>query len=216
MSARAGRLVALEGGEGAGKSSLARRVGDWFAARGCSVALTFEPGASPLGRALRDLVLDGSGAGHPMSAKAEALLFAADRAEHVARVLRPALDAGQVVVTDRYLDSSLAYQGAGRGLEVDVLERVSDWASDHLRPDLTILLDVPVDVGLARVGRATDRIEAAPAGFHERVRAEFLRLAARAPERYLVVDASRPIEQVWADAEAGLARWWSGDRQGAR
>jgi dTMP kinase len=119
------------------------------------------------------------------------------------------------VVTDRYLDSSLAYQGAGRGLDVDMLEQVSDWATDHLRPDLTILLDVPVDVGLARVGRPTDRIEAAPAGFHERVRAEFRRLAARSPGRYVVVDAAQPLDQVWADVAAGLARWWAQDGRGA-
>ena len=201
----AGTFVALEGGEGAGKSSQAELLVTWLRDRGHEVVVTREPGATPVGARLRELLLDPATA--RLAPRAEALLYAADRAQHVAEVLRPALDRGAVVVTDRYVDSSLAYQGAGRELDREEVARISRWATGGLTPDLTVVLDVDPTVGLARAkGRqhGTDRIEAESLAFHGRVRRGFLELAEAAPSRYLVVDASRPVAEVAEQLRARL------------
>lgn len=189
-----GFLMAFEGGDGAGKSTQARLVAGWLSEDlGHEVVLTHEPGATPLGSRLREVLL---GDGDPLSERAEALLFAADRAEHVSAVLRPALNGGAVVITDRYVDSSIAYQGAGRSLAADEVAQLSRWATDGLVPDLTVVLDLMPLVGRHRRGDAEDRLEAEPDEFHERVRQGFLDLAAREPRRYLVLDASEPVESL--------------------
>ncbi|SDF58631.1 dTMP kinase [Klenkia brasiliensis] len=205
MSA-AGVFIAFEGGEGVGKSTQVALLHDWLAGRGRAVRTTREPGApTAVGAVLRSLVLDPATTG--LAPRAEALLYAADRAQHVHEVVRPALAAGEVVVTDRYVDSSLAYQGAGRELAVDEVAGISRWATAGLRPDLTVLLDLPPEVGLARArGRAAaDRLEGEPVGFHRRVRATFLALAGAEPERYLVLDAARPADDVAGDVRARVA-----------
>jgi dTMP kinase len=198
--AATGCFVALEGGEGAGKSTQARRLREVLETEGYDVVLTHEPGDTEVGRQLRRIVLDpATGA---ISNRAEALLYAADKAEHVERVVAPALARGAVVVTDRYVDSTLAYQGAGRDLaDIDV-ERVARWATGDLRPHLTVLLDVPPAQGLTRF-EGRDRIEGESVEFHERVREMFLLLAGRAPEHYLVLDAGQPVEEI---TEAILVR----------
>ncbi|GAB3211262.1 dTMP kinase [Marinactinospora thermotolerans] len=189
-----GTFIVLEGGEGAGKSTQARQLAIWLREEGFDVVTTREPGATKLGMRLRALLLDKEHTG--MSARAEALLYAADRAEHVSSVIRPALERGAIVVSDRYVDSTLAYQGAGRELATSDVARINEWATGGLVPDLTILLDLPVGLGMARHGRPADRLEAEPEEFHERVRAGFRALAERAPERYLVLDAQRPQEEI--------------------
>jgi dTMP kinase len=191
-----GFFIAIEGGEGAGKSTQAALLGDWLRDKGHEVVLTREPGATRLGRRLRDVLL--SPVTGNLTPRAEALMYAADRAEHVASVIRPALERGAVVVTDRYADSSVAYQGAGRALPSDEVVRLCRWATDGLVPNLTVILDVPPQVGLGRVTDELDRLEAEPIDFHRRVREEFLRLAEQHPERYLVVDADRDPEAVFA------------------
>jgi dTMP kinase len=184
--ARGGCFVALEGGEGAGKSTQAQRLRAWLEGEGRDVVLTHEPGDTEVGRLLRGIVLDP--ATGDISARTETLLYAADKAEHVERVVLPALQRGAVVVTDRYVDSTIAYQGGGRDLSPEEVETIARWATRGVRPDLTVLLDLPPGDGLTRfTGR--DRIEAESADFHERVRARFLRLAAADPDHYLVVDA---------------------------
>jgi dTMP kinase len=190
-------FVAFEGGEGAGKSTQIALAAAWLRSLGREVVETREPGGTPLGAAVRRLLLDPAS---EVSARAETLLYGADRAQHVATVIRPALEAGAVVLTDRYLDSTLAYQGAGRGLGADA-RVVTSWATGGLVPDLTVLLDVDPEVGLARAGgrSAPDRLEQASADFHRAVRAGFLALARAEPERYLVLDATQPPEAL-ADA----------------
>jgi dTMP kinase len=184
-----GLLLALEGGEGVGKSTQARMLAIWLRDQGYDVVATQEPGATKMGMRLRALLLDTAHTG--LSAQAEALMYAADRAEHVTSMIRPALQRGAIVVTDRYVDSSLAYQGAGRELPVSEIAALNRWATGGLTPDLTILLDLPPAAGLSRRERSADRLEAEPADFHERVRAGFLALARAEPQRYLVLDASR-------------------------
>ena len=208
---RRGFFIALEGGEGAGKSTQARALAAWLESLGHDVLVTFEPGATEVGRRLRSVLLD-----HPepvpgydvppppaLSARTEALLFAADRAEHVATVVRPALALGHVVISDRYTDSSVAYQGAGRDLAGAEVGRLSRWATDGLQPHLTVLLDLPAADGLARV-EAPDRLESEPLAFHERVRDRFLELARRGGARYLVVDGTQPAALVTAAILARL------------
>ena len=192
-----GFFLALEGGEGAGKSTQAALLMPWFTARGYEVVASREPGATAIGRELRRFLLDPDNGG--LSSRAEALLYAADRAEHVARVIRPALARGAVVISDRYVDSSLAYQGAGRKLTRGEVERLSQFATSGLRPDLTVLLDVPVEEGLARAAlrdAAPDRLEGEADDFHERVRMAFRELAQTQPSRYLIVDAALPPEVI--------------------
>ena len=194
-ASRPGIFVALEGGEGAGKSTQIRLLAAWLADRGYEVVVTREPGATPAGERIRALLLDPT---TELGEHAEALLYAADRAEHAARVVRPALARGAVVLSDRYIDSSVAYQGYGRGLDPDVISRISRWATGELLPDLMVLLDLPVAAArqrlLARGG--TDRLESEADTFHERVRCGFRRLAAADPARYAVVDGSAEVEQV--------------------
>ncbi|HET6729954.1 MAG TPA: dTMP kinase [Jiangellaceae bacterium] len=194
MSGTVGVFIAFEGGEGAGKSSRAHALAERLRAGGREVVLTHEPGDTRIGRHVRHLVLDPSSAG--LDPWAEALLYAADRAEHVSSVIRPALDRGAVVLTDRYVDSSLAYQGVGRGLGVDAVAAVSAFATDGLVPDLTVVLDVPASLGRSRLAGPADRLEGEADVFHERVRQAFLDVAATAPQRYLVVDATLPTEHV--------------------
>lgn len=194
-----GVFVAFEGGDGSGKSTQARMLADWLRSdQGHDVVLTREPGATPLGVRLREVLL---GTGADIGDRAEALLFAADRAHHVEAVVRPALARGAVVVTDRYIDSSVAYQGAGRELDGEEVRRISLWATDGLLPALTVVLDVDPTISKSRRAHdltrgADDRLESQTGDFHERVRAEFLTLARRAPHRYLVVDAGLSAEQV--------------------
>jgi len=197
-----GFFVAIEGGEGAGKSTQTELLGEWLREKGHEVVLTREPGATRLGKRLRDVLL--SPVTGDLSPRAEALMYAADRAEHVASVIRPALDRGAVIVTDRYADSSIAYQGAGRVLAPDEVARLCRWATDGLLPDLTVVLDVPPEVGLSRVTDELDRLEAEPLEFHKRVRAEFLRIAEQSPERYLVVDAAGDPQAVFASVRERL------------
>jgi dTMP kinase len=196
---RRGLLIAFEGGEGAGKTTQARLLAIWLREQGYDVIVTHEPGATKIGMRLRALLLDTSHAG--LSPRAETLMYAADRAEHVESVIAPALERGTVVVTDRYVDSSIAYQGRGRNQPVSEVTGLNKWATRGLEPDLTILLDLPPAAGLSRRVPSADRLEAEPADFHERVREGFLAQAAAVPERYLVLDATRPPEKISAAAQ---------------
>jgi dTMP kinase len=194
-----GLFLALEGGEGAGKSTQARLLAIWLRDQGFDVVTTHEPGATKIGMRLRALLLDTAHTG--LAPRAEALMYAADRAEHVQAVILPALERGSVVVTDRYVDSSLAYQGAGRQLPVAEIAELNRWATGGLMPDLTILLDVPPVTGLGRRLSSADRLEAEPVEFHQRVRGGFLNLAAAEPARYLVLEADRPETDVSRDIQ---------------
>lgn len=189
-------FIAFEGGEGAGKSTQEERLVAHLTEQGYDVVRTREPGGTPAGEAIRAIVLSPEYEG--LDDRAEALLFAASRGEHVARVIRPALNRGAVVVCDRYLDSSVAYQGAGRDLGTDVVRELSLWATDALLPDLTIVLDVDPEVGLARLA-SRDRLEAQPLAYHQRVRQAYLDLAAEEPQRYLVIDAQRDPDAIAAE-----------------
>ena len=184
-------FVTLEGIEGCGKSTQARALAQ---ALGSDAVLTQEPGGTPLGRDIRQLLLHGGA----MAPAAEVLLYFADRAQHVASVVRPALEAGKVVVCDRYVDSSYAYQGHGRGISLDLLRHVFDLATGGLMPDLTLLIDVPVELGLGRVGRRGphDRLEAEERAFHERVRDGYHALAKQDPRRWLSFDGSKDEAQL--------------------
>ncbi|MFE6364053.1 dTMP kinase [Streptomyces sp. NPDC057806] len=189
-----GFFLALEGGDGAGKSTQAEALAEWIRGKGHEVVVTREPGATPVGKRLRSILLDVSSAG--LSHRAEALLYAADRAEHVDTVVRPALERGAVVISDRYIDSSVAYQGAGRDLSPTEIARINRWATNGLVPHLTVLLDVDPATARERFTEAPDRLESEPAEFHARVRSGFLTLAASDPGRYLVVDAGQEPEAV--------------------
>ena len=191
---RTGLFLAFEGGEGSGKTTQARLIAIWLRDQGYDVVSTHEPGATKIGMRLRALLLDTAHAG--MSPHCEALLYAADRAEHVAKVIDPALARGAVVITDRYTDSSLAYQGGGRGLLTGDVAWLNSWATDGREPDLTILLDLDPAEGLSRRARSADRLEAEPLEFHRRVRAAFQTLARAKPEHYLVVDAAAPVGEI--------------------
>jgi dTMP kinase len=194
-----GLFIAFEGGDGTGKSTQARLLADWLRSdQGHEVVLTREPGATPVGVRLREILL---GHGQEMAGRAEALMFAADRAHHVASLIRPALERGAIVVTDRYMDSSVAYQGAGRELDIDEVAHLSRWATDGLVPDLTVVLDLHPMVTRARRAKdaarsGEDRLESLPDDFHERVRTRFLELARREPHRYLVVDAGLDADEI--------------------
>ncbi|WJK42036.1 dTMP kinase [Solwaraspora sp. WMMA2056] len=192
-----GVFIVFEGGEGAGKSTQVAELAQTLREQGRDVVVTREPGSSGLGEKIRRLVLEG-GADAP-SPRAEALLYAADRAHHVATVVRPALARGAVVISDRYVDSSLAYQGAGRVLPVEEVTWLSSWATGGLKPDLVVLLDIEPAAGLTRAqrrGAGVDRLESESLAFHERVRYAFLDLAAADPKRYLVLDASRAPDEL--------------------
>jgi len=188
-----GVFIAFEGGEGTGKSTQSKLLKKWLENEGEEVVLSREPGGTDLGQGLRKILL-----GHEtgaISPRAEALLYAADRAHHVFSTIRPALDRGDVVITDRYFDSSIAYQGAGRVLQPNEVARISRWATESLFPTLTIIIDQPAEIGLARL-KSRDRLEAEPLAFHERVRNEFLQIASLDPERYLIVDGTQSINEI--------------------
>ena len=199
-----GVFIALEGGEGGGKSTQAALLNQWLQSLGHTVLLTREPGGTDVGAVLRSIVL-GNDTGE-LSPRTEALLYAADKAEHVDRVVLPALEAGQVVITDRYVDSTLAYQGAGRALDVDEVEHVARWATRSLRPHLTVVLDIDPEQGFARFEGA-DRIESEPLEFHQRVRQGFLDLAAVDPTHYLVISAGGTPEAVHAQIRPAVEAW---------
>ena len=197
-----GIFIAFEGGEGTGKSTQSKLLQKWLEQEGETVVLSREPGGTDLGKDLRKILL-----GHEtgvISPRAEALLYAADRAHHVFSVIRPGLDRGDVVITDRYFDSSAAYQGAGRVLNPSEVARISRWATESLYPTLTILIDVPAEVGLSRL-QSRDRLEAEPTEFHERVRQEFLQIAMMDPERYFVVDGTQSVEEIHTQIIARVA-----------
>ncbi|WP_169948925.1 dTMP kinase [Microbispora sp. H11081] len=189
-----GLFIAFEGGEGSGKTTQSRLLAIWLRDQGFDVVQTREPGSTKVGMRLRAILLDAAHQG--LSPRAEAMLYAADRAEHVEKVIRPALRRGSTVVSDRYVDSSLAYQGAGRSLDQEDVARINRWATGGLVPDLTVLVDVPPAVGLRRMASPADRIEAEPLEFHERVRREFRALAAADPDRYFVVDGTLEQREV--------------------
>lgn len=195
-----GLFVVFEGGDGVGKSTQTQLLCGWLVATGRRVVRTFEPGEGPVGAQIRRIVL--SPETENLAPRAEALLFAADKAQHVHAVVRPALERGDVVVSDRYIDSTLAYQGAGRVLAQADLEHINGWATDGLRPDLTVLLDLEPARGVGEKDDL-DRLERLASEFHERVRACFLELAAADPGRYLVLHARDPLE---ANAAAVRAR----------
>lgn len=188
-----GVFIAFEGGEGSGKSTQSKLLKKWLEEEGEEVLLSREPGGTELGKDLRRILLDHSTG--EISPRAEALLYAADRAHHVFSKIRPALERGEVVITDRYFDSSIAYQGAGRVLVSGEVARISRWATESLFPTLTILIDQPAEIGLSRL-KSKDRLEAEPIDFHERIRQEYLQLTLLDPERYLVVDGRQAIEDI--------------------
>lgn len=192
-----GKFVTLEGGEGAGKSLNLQYVRDMLGARGIPVRVTREPGGTSLGEELRELLLK---PGRTIVAEAELLLLFAARAQHVQELIRPTLEAGVWVLCDRYADASYAYQAGGRGLATDFVRCLEQRAQSGITPDLTLLLDVPVEIGMARAAKrgSADRIEAESLAFFERVRAAYLDLAATFPQRIRVVDAAQPLERVQA------------------
>ena len=192
MTRRDGLFIAFEGGDGAGKSTQVRLLADALRATGRTVTVTRQPGGTELGAAIRDLVLHGD----HVSPRAEVLLFAADKAHHVDQLVRPALERGEVVVTDRYTDSAVAYQGAGRDLGAAEVHDLQMWAVDALVPDLTVIVDVTATEGRRRRGETHDRLESEEDAFHEAIRQHFLSMAAGHPERYLVVDGSEPPERL--------------------
>jgi len=191
-----GVFVCFEGGEGAGKSTQSRALAARLEQESYAALLTFEPGDTPVGKEMRRIVLDP--ATGELSDRTEVLLYAADKAEHVDTVVLPALERGEVVITDRYVDSTLAYQGAGRTLEPDEVERVARWATRDLRPHLTVVLDLDPEHGFGRFAER-DRIEGESPEFHSRVRQAFLDLAAADADHYLVLDARRPADEIAAE-----------------
>jgi dTMP kinase len=192
-----GRFITLEGPDGSGKTTAARHLADWLRNRGLAVVLTGEPGGTPLGEDLRRLLLHLRDRSADLDPRADALLFAAARAQHVARVIRPALERGEWVVCARYADSSLAYQGHGYGLDGVEMRRLQDFATGGLWPDVTLVLDVEADVGLRRKrGSRWNRFEdTQDRAFHERVRAGYLDLASAEPQRFRVIDGSGSVEE---------------------
>ncbi|QNE35172.1 dTMP kinase [Leifsonia shinshuensis] len=201
---RTGLFITLEGGDGVGKSTQAALLEEWLRDRGRTVLRTREPGGTDAGVEIREIVLHHRG---DIAPRAEALLYAADRAHHIATVVRPALERGEVVVQDRYIDSSVAYQGAGRVLDAGQVRDLSLWAAEGLLPDLTILLDLDETAARARLDTSRtryDRLEAERSEFHARVRAAYLGLAEAEPQRFLVVDAARPVDEIAADIRSRL------------
>lgn len=192
----AGVFITFEGGDGSGKSTQIERISEYLKTQGYLVCTTREPGGTGIGSQLREIVLHSR---ENIAPRAEALLYAADRAQHIAEIVRPALAAGEIVLQDRYIDSSLAYQGAGRVLELEEVREISAWATEDLTPDLTVVFDIDHETSKSRRAdekREFDRLEAEAANFHERVRQGFLSLAADGGARYQVIDASQSIEEV--------------------
>ncbi len=195
-----GRLVAFEGADASGKSTQARRLGARH-----DLTVTFQHGATEVGGAIRSIVLDPLN--RTLDDRAEALLIIADKAQHVAEIVGPALAAGETIISDRFTASTLAYQGYGRGLDLDILRDTMDFATHGVEPDLTVLLDVDLDVARARLGDQMDRIEGAGADFHQRVRNGYLELAAADPARWVVIDADGTVDEVAARIEAFVDPW---------
>ena len=199
-----GLFIAFEGGEGSGKSTQTKLLKEWLESQDKTVTLSREPGGTELGKDLRKILLDNkTGA---ISPRAEALMYAADRAHHVFSLIRPALDRGEIVITDRYFDSSIAYQGAGRVLDPSEIARISRWATESLTPSITIILDQNPEIGLQRI-KSADRLESEPLDFHNRVRHEYLQLASLDPERYLVIEAGRTIEEIHQDITERISKY---------
>ena len=197
-------FITFEGIDGVGKSTQIRLAEDYLTKLGHEVLVTFEPGGTELGHEIRQLLLHRKG---DVAPRAEALLYAADRAHHVSTKIRPALEAGKVVISDRYLDSSVAYQGAGRKLAAAEVRNISVWAVDGLLPDLTVLLDLEAGLAARRrenTGQEPDRLELEKQEFFEAVRAEYLKLAAVEPNRFLVVSAEGTPEEIFASVQAKL------------
>ena len=193
-----GLFITLEGGDGSGKTTQSRLLLEWLRGGGHTVVESREPGGTELGIELREIILHRRGY---MAPRAEALLYAADRAHNIATKVRPALERGEIVLQDRYFDSSVAYQGAGRVLEPTEVRDLSLWAAEGLVPDVTVLLDIDVEAGRARLDTSRtqyDRLEAEQRDFHSRVRESYLELARAEPERFLVVDATLPVEEIAA------------------
>lgn len=188
-----GVFITFEGGDGSGKSTQVAKLAETLRQRGHSVVATREPGGTPIAEKIRSVLLDP--ANHEMGDRTEALLFAAGRAEHVHHLIRPALDRGEIVISDRFMDSSIVYQGMGRGLGASDVMGLNMWATDNLKPDLTILLDVESNLGLDRID-TKDRIEQASIEMHQKVRQGFLQLADRDPDRYLVISAAQSIDDI--------------------
>lgn len=206
MTAVRGLWVTLEGGDGSGKTTQARLLQEWFESEGRTVVRTREPGGTEVGQLIRDIVLHHRG---EIGARAEALLFAADRAHHIEALIRPALERGDVVIQDRYLDSSVAYQGAGRVLGAEEVRDLSMWATGGALPDLTVLLDLDPAAARARLDaddKPFDRLESERADFHARVREAYLALAAAEPERFLVLDATLAPERLAARVRERITR----------
>jgi dTMP kinase len=204
-----GRFITLEGPEGSGKTTAARHLAGWLRDRGVATVLTQEPGGTPLGDEVRRIVLHMRGMSDDLDPRADALLYAAGRAQHVARVIRPALERGDWVVCARYIDSSLAYQGAGYGNEMAALRRLQEFATYGLRPDMTLLIDVAVEVGLERTRRRAEwnRFEdTEELAFFEQVRAAYLGLAAEEPDRFVVIDGSDSVETADAAIRGAVER----------
>lgn len=206
----AGRFITVEGGEGAGKTTQLAFIREYLERAGYQVVLTREPGGTALGEEIRALLLGHRHDG--MTPATETLLMFAARAEHLKRVIRPALAAGCWVLCDRFTDATYAYQGGGRGVSPERIAVLEDWVQGELRPDLTLLFDLPVAAGLERAGRrgAADRFEREKADFFERVRAAYLERAWRDPDRHRIVNAARPVETVRTEVESILARWLEG------
>ena len=193
-----GIFITFEGGDGAGKTTQMKLLGEFLQAQGHGVTVTREPGGTALGSQIRELVLHSR---EHIAPRAEALLYAADRAHNVATVVRPALERGDIVLQDRYFDSSVAYQGSGRVLGAEEIKQISMWAAHGLVPDLTVLLDLDQAAASERLkaqDKPFDRFESEKAEFHEKVRHAFLQIAAAEEERFLVVDASKPVDEIAA------------------
>ncbi|MBT1173742.1 dTMP kinase [Bifidobacterium sp. MA2] len=207
-----GLFISFEGVDGVGKTTQVERLRAYLESRGRIVVTTREPGGTALGRAIRRLLLHGVDDGPAdIAPRAEALLFAADRAQHVAETIRPALERGEVVITDRYLDSSLAYQAGGRELTSDEIRNLSMWGTNGLLPARTYLLDMDPAMSHSRLTHAEDRMESAGDEFQRRTREAFLALAAAEPERFRVIDASRSIDEVWESIRSDMDGLLSGD-----
>jgi len=200
------RLITFEGGDGTGKTTQIRGLESYLKRRGCACLVTREPGGTALGKLIRKLLLEVGD--HEIASSTELFLYLADRSQHVHEIIRPAINAGKLVLCDRFTDSTLAYQGYGRGIDLEWLRQLNHAASGTVRPDLTLLLDCPVDVGLARTARRQarsaasksqqDRFEREKVEFHEKVRAGFLDMARNEPLRFRVIDASKTIEEISA------------------
>ncbi|MCC6209231.1 MAG: dTMP kinase [Gammaproteobacteria bacterium] len=207
MTSAAGRFITLEGIEGVGKTTNVEFVRGLLEAHGVEVVVTREPGGTPLGEEVRELLLDHRHDG--MAADTELLLMFAARAEHIARVIRPALAAGRWVICDRFTDATFAYQGGGRGIGFERVALLADWVHRDLQPDLTLLLDLPVETGLMRAGRRNnaDRFEKEKLDFFERVRDAYLRLALQEPQRFRVITADAPLKHVQARLQEVMTEW---------